>query len=220
MGNDDDRPRAGADGALATAMASLERNQRRFPEGQRRIFLAAIDAFSERGFHATTTRDIAARAGLSPAGLYVHFGSKEEVLHRISIAALRLTLQVAEATAATPGSPAQRLAATIRDLTVWHADHAPSVRVVLHHLTDLTDEHRLEVGEIQQRIHGLIRGLVAAGSADGTFDVPDPGATTVALLSLCVDTARWYAPGYRRTPDHIGADNAALALRMVAARTR
>ena len=33
---------------------------------------AAADAFAERGFHATTTRGIASRAGLSPAGVDVH----------------------------------------------------------------------------------------------------------------------------------------------------
>ena len=45
-----------------------------------RLFEAAADAFAAKGFHATTTRDIASRAGLSPAGVYVHFASKEEIL--------------------------------------------------------------------------------------------------------------------------------------------
>ena len=49
-----------------------------------RIMLAAADAFAQRGFHATTTRDIASRAGLSPAGVYVHFTSKEVLLFELS----------------------------------------------------------------------------------------------------------------------------------------
>ncbi|WP_157573690.1 TetR/AcrR family transcriptional regulator [Nocardia jejuensis] len=226
-GGDDLAPSAGSptgprsfgiDDTLGTAMASLERDRRRLPEGQRRIFLAAIDAFAERGFHATTTRDIAARAGLSPAGLYVHFGSKEEVLHRISLAALRLTQQVATTAAAGPGSVTQRLSSAIRDLTAWHAQHGASVRVVLHHLTDLTPDHRAEVAELQHSIHRVVRDLVTEGSDGGEFTVPDPGSTAIALLSLCVDTARWYHPDYRRSPDEIAAEYAATALRMVAAR--
>ena len=39
-----------------------------------RLMRAAAQAFAEKGFHATTTRDIASGAGLSPAGVYVHFG--------------------------------------------------------------------------------------------------------------------------------------------------
>ncbi|MTE14252.1 TetR/AcrR family transcriptional regulator [Nocardia aurantiaca] len=217
MGNDDNAPIA-EDGSRDTAaVAHLELAQRRFPEGQRRIFLAAIDAFAERGFHATTTRDIAARAGLSPAGLYVHFGSKEEVLYRISLSSMRLTLQVATAAATGSGSAADQLAAVVRDLTVWHAEHAASVRVVLHHMTDLTPEHRCEVIDIQIAIHRLVRDLVGQGLADGVFDVADTNAATLALMSLCVDTARWYYRDYRRTPDEIGADYAVLALRMVGA---
>ncbi|MEV0466716.1 TetR/AcrR family transcriptional regulator [Nocardia tengchongensis] len=217
MGNDDTAARAGDDGRGTAAVAHQELTERRFPEGQRRIFLAAIDAFAERGFHATTTRDIAARAGLSPAGLYVHFGSKEEVLYRISLSSMRLTHQVAMTAAAVSGSAADRLAAVVRDLTVWHAEHAASVRVVLHHLTDLTAEHRTEVAAIQIGIHRLVRDLVDQGRAAGVFEVADTNAVTLALMSLCVDTARWYQPEYRRTPDQIGADYAVLALRLVGA---
>ena len=71
----------------------------RFPAGYRRMFLSAIEAFAERGFHGTSTRDIAARAGISPAALYVHFGSKEEVLHRIAMSGHDLALEVVSAAA-------------------------------------------------------------------------------------------------------------------------
>ncbi|MFI6866774.1 TetR/AcrR family transcriptional regulator [Nocardia sp. NPDC050406] len=203
-------------GASTTTMDALELTCRRFPEGQRRIFRAAIDAFAERGFHATSTRDIAARAGLSPAALYVHFPSKEAVLHQISVASLGLTRDVAKAASTGPGSPAERLFATVRDLTTWHAVHSASVRVVLHHLTDLTPEHRGDVTDIQREIYRMMRGLLVEGAEAG-FDIADPGATTIAVLSLCVDTARWYTPDYRRAPERIGEDHAALALRMVGA---
>lgn len=32
------------------------------PEAARRLLVAAVEAFAERGYHATTTRDIAGRA--------------------------------------------------------------------------------------------------------------------------------------------------------------
>ena len=54
------------------------------PDAARRLLVAAVEAFAERGYHATTTRDIAGRAGMSPAALYIHYKTKEELLHRIS----------------------------------------------------------------------------------------------------------------------------------------
>ncbi|MBL1073800.1 TetR family transcriptional regulator [Nocardia sp. 2] len=219
MGTDEDHAQAAGNDDLALAMVELEQaTYGRLPDGQRRIFRAAMDAFGEKGFHATTTRDIAARAGLSPAALYVHFGSKEEVLHRISVAAVRLTQQITDSAAATEGGPAQRLSATVRELSAWHARHSAAVRLVLHHLTDLTPAHRAEIDELLRSIHRRVRGLVAEGVQHGEFQVSDPSATALNLLSLCVDTARWYRPGYRRTPAQIGDDHAGSALRLVAAR--
>ena len=49
-----------------------------------RLLAAAIEAFAAKGLHGTTTRDIAAGAGMSPAALYVHHRSKEELLFLIS----------------------------------------------------------------------------------------------------------------------------------------
>jgi AcrR family transcriptional regulator len=49
-----------------------------------RLLEAAVTAFAEKGFHGTTTRDIAGAAGMSPAAVYVHHRSKEELLFLIS----------------------------------------------------------------------------------------------------------------------------------------
>lgn len=40
-------------------------------------------------------------------------------------------------------------------------------------------------------------------------------SATLATLSLCLDVARWYRPGYRLTPHQLGDSNAAAALRVV-----
>ena len=87
--------KAGVEAAAATSdtgagtAAAVERlfGEYHFPAGPRRILLAAATAFAERGFHATTTRGIAAQAGLSSAALYFYFRSKEEVLYQIATSA-------------------------------------------------------------------------------------------------------------------------------------
>ncbi|MFD9864066.1 TetR/AcrR family transcriptional regulator [Streptomyces alboflavus] len=45
--------------------------------GRARLREAALELFAERGFEATSTRAVAAAAGLSPALVTKHFGSKE-----------------------------------------------------------------------------------------------------------------------------------------------
>jgi AcrR family transcriptional regulator len=188
-----------------------------FPEGYRRIFRAAAAEFAERGFHATTTRHIAGRAGLSPAAMYVYFRSKEDLLHRIALSALDLTIEIATAEANRPGSPPARLRALARVLTVWHTYNRQVAHVVLYQTGALSPGHQDEVAARQAEVGRIVRQIIADGVAAGDFDTADPGAAAIAVLSMCLDVARWYRPGHRRTPQQIGDFNAAAALRIAGA---
>ncbi|MEP7024603.1 MAG: TetR/AcrR family transcriptional regulator [Actinomycetota bacterium] len=190
----------------------------RFPEGYRRMFLAAIAAFSEKGFHGTSTRDIAARAGMSPAALYVHFGSKEEVLYRIAISAIGLTQEVMTTADIGGDRPSQRLRSVVRAITAWHAHHSAAARVVLYQLDALSPEHRAEVTERERVIDQIIRQIVADGISAGEFSMTDSGTAATAVLSLCMDVARWYRPNHRHSPEEIGEYYAEAALRIVGVR--
>ena len=66
-------------------------------DARERLLEAAVASFAARGFHGTTTRDIAAGAGMSPAALYVHHRSKEELLHQIAREGHLRTLALVEA---------------------------------------------------------------------------------------------------------------------------
>ncbi len=46
---------------------------------------AAIELFMEQGYHATSMRQIAERAGLALGGIYNHFASKDEIFEAIII---------------------------------------------------------------------------------------------------------------------------------------
>jgi AcrR family transcriptional regulator len=202
--------------AAVDTAAALERlfGEYRFPPGPRRILLAAATAFAERGFHATTTRDIAAQAGLSSAALYFYFRSKEEVLYQIATSALDFTIDVAATEAKSPGSPTDRLTNLVRVLTIWHTYNSQVAHVVLYQTGALTTAHLADVAAKQREVSQIVRQVITDGVQSGDFDVPDTGAATIAVLSLCLDVARWYRPGYRLTPQQLGDFNAVAALRI------
>jgi AcrR family transcriptional regulator len=199
---------------LAEPFAALL-DQYRFPVGYRRMLLAAVDAFAEHGFHGTTTRDIAARAGMSPAALYAHFSSKEELLHTIMSSALDLTAAMVSAEASRQVSAPGRLKAVVTALSAWQGYQLPVSRVVLYQLNALSAEHLAEVTGKMRVIDQTFRAIITDGVSAGDFTVADVRATATATLSLCLDVARWYYPGYRRTPQEIGEMNARAALRIV-----
>jgi AcrR family transcriptional regulator len=182
-----------------------------------RLLDAAITAFAEKGFHGTTTRDIAAAAGMSPAALYVHHNSKEELLHVISRAGHTRTLHVVRAGIASSDDPVAQLRRVVYDFAVHHARGHTGARIVNYELAALTPEHLAEIRGIRRQINDEIQGIVERGVAAGVFDAPDPQMAAVALLSLGIDIARWYRDEGGWAPEDIAERYAEMALRMVGA---
>ena len=182
-----------------------------------RLLQAAAHAFADKGFHATTTRDIASGAGLSPAGVYVHFGSKEELLFNLSRSGHESALRLLRAAIAEGRTPADQLANVMARFSEWHVEQYQVARVVQYEHHHLTPEHHAEVLALRKEMDSLVRDVLERGVTDGAFTVDDSADTALALLSIVVDVARWYSPTIRRTPAEIGSTNAALALRLVGA---
>lgn len=183
------------------------------PDAARRMLIAAVHAFAGKGYHATTTRDIASLAGMSPAAVYIHYRSKEELLFNISHIGHETSLTMLSG---VQGADAvERLRNAVAAFAGWHAEFHTTARVVQYELGALTPEHHAEVAELRRQIDQRMRSFIADGVAEGVFDVPDLKGATLAVLSLCIDVARWYRPDGRRTPDEIGALYADLVLRMV-----
>jgi len=183
------------------------------PAAARRLLTGAIEAFAERGFQATTTRDIASRAGMSPAALYVHYPSKERLLFEISLYGHNAALAILQS-ADVGDTPADRLRSLVAAFTAWHARHHTIAHVVQYELNALSPEHLAEVAAIRRAISTTIEQVLADGVRDGTFAVPDLPGTTLAVLSLAIDVARWYTP-HRGDPDALGKLYGDLAHRMV-----
>ncbi|MEV5005221.1 TetR/AcrR family transcriptional regulator [Streptomyces sp. NPDC093064] len=187
------------------------------PDAARRLLVAAVEAFAERGYHATTTRDIAGRAGMSPAALYIHYRTKEELLHRISRIGHEKALEILRTAARREGGATERLADAVSSFVRWHAGGRTTARVVQYELDSLGPDARAEILALRRQVDAEVRGIIEDGVASGEFDVPDVRGTTLAVLSLCIDVARWFNLDGPRTPEEVGALYADLVLRMVGA---
>lgn len=188
----------------------------------RRLLDAAVAAFSARGFHGTTTRDVAAAAGMSPAAVYVHFRSKEELLWAISIEGHRRTLEVVDAALAAaetahPGDPVARLGRLVEDFVGFHARAHTTVRVLNYELPALEPAHRAEVEALRRAITERVVAVLEDGVAAGVLRTDDVRMTAAALLSLGIDVARWYDDDRGWSADDLAVHYRRLVLAMVGA---
>jgi AcrR family transcriptional regulator len=186
-------------------------------ESSRRILLAALAAFAQRGFQAATTREISEGAGMSPAAIYVHYKAKSDLLYEISRIGHQSVLdEVEHALDGAPADPEQRVRRFVAAFAKWHADHHVVARVIQYELKSLPRAQLRQIAGVRKRFEELLGTELAAGVAAGAFDIADVDATTLAILSLGIDLARWYHPSAdHKTSDEVGGLYAELVARMI-----
>lgn len=185
------------------------------PESSRLLLLAALESFAQKGFHATTTRDVAQGAGLSPAAVYVHYAAKSDLLYELTRIGHESVLREVEAAIAATDDPAERLSQFVSAFATWHARHHTLARVVQYEMAALPSDRRDEIVALRRRFDRTLDRLLRSGVQAGEFAVDDLPGTRRAILSLCIDIARWYGPNERRGPEGIGRFYADLVLRML-----
>ena len=206
-------PRAGR---AATGSASVPKGRESGKATRRRLLSAALATFASKGYEATTTREIAAAAGVTPGALYVHYASKEAMLFQISSDGHEQTLSIIQAASDGPGDAIERLRSAMYGLALWHAEHK-TVAQVGQEFRALSDEHRQSIAGLRRKTNAVMCQIIEAGRDDGAFDVDDVTGTALALWSLAIDVARWYDPAdKRRSPSQIATLYSDLAVRMVA----
>ena len=186
-------------------------------DARARLIAAAVESFAGKGFHGTTTRDIASGAGMSPAALYVHHRSKEELLYLISRSGHERTLDLVREAVATSPDPVDQLLAVVRAFTTHHARSHTTARIVNYELAALTGPHLETIVAIRRAIEQTMRDVVDAGVDSGVFRTSNPQMTALALLSLGIDVARWYRDDGEWEPTEIADYYCEAALRIVGA---
>lgn len=118
---------------LDTAMATM-------PEGQRKIFEAAVDEFAEQGFAGSSTLAIAERAGVSEGLIFKYFKSKAALLRQVVFPVLATAIMplairgVKTVTDVQHESFGEFLAALIRERLDFARRHKKHLRILLQEL--------------------------------------------------------------------------------------
>ena len=180
----------------------------------------ASDLFRERGYAATSIRDIARALSVQGASLYAHVTSKEDVLWaivdraagRFEAAANRAE---AEADARRPGDPTEAIAALVRaHVGVLTAD-VDEAGVFVNEWRALGADRRSDILERRDAYQARFRRQVAAGMALGVFAMTDPSIAASSILSALNGIASWYDPAGRLPADRIADHLVDLVLRML-----
>jgi len=169
--------------------------------------------FRDRGYAATSVRDIAHALHIQGPSLYAHVASKEDVLWSIvTRAADRFNAEVGPIAASEAPAPVK-----LREMIRAHVDVVTSAQrdaaVFLHEWRFLSDDRRTQMAARRDAYEALFRHAIAEGVAAGTFESVDPRLTAMAILSALNGIATWYSPEGPLSPAQIANQHADLFLR-------
>ena len=171
---------------------------------RKEILHAALRAFREKGYHATTLDDIAERFGIRKTALYHYFPDKEAILyacHQESLAELDRIVAGARAY----DTAIERLAYVIREHVRVMTDTLEGSPLAFE-VTALSAERQQAVIAGRDRYERALRRIIAQGVADHEFRKLNPKIAVFAILGSINWISRWYRPEGALQAEELGRE--------------
>jgi AcrR family transcriptional regulator len=169
--------------------------QRRAPaERPGEILEAALALFVEKGFAATRLDDVAARAGLSKAAIYLYFEDKTALFQGVVQQAIGNNILTVEALAKAHQGPVATLIPGILEFMASRVEDTPMAsiaKLVISESRAFPEIGRFYLNEVIGRGLPLFEGLIARGVANGEFRPVDPMLTVRSLVAPMLLSVIW-----------------------------
>jgi AcrR family transcriptional regulator len=141
--------------------------RKRVGNKRERIIVAAARLFGDKGYHDTTTAEIAESAGVAAGTIYIYFSSKEELLVAVFEEFLGKHMDALRdgiASETTPGDKLRRLLSLGLQLM---QDHPESAQIFLSQLRQSTQMIRTVAKRSSRAYKDVIEEVVSEGVRSG-----------------------------------------------------
>jgi AcrR family transcriptional regulator len=185
------------------------------------LLAASAALIADKGFEATSMRDVSSALGVSLAGLYHYFDSKEELLFQIQYWTFASLLARQEETLAAPGSAEEKLRRLVVGHLAFFAAHPNELKVCTYELESLKGDRYETTEAIRRRYYRLMSMVLAELMGIPTTNGKEPRASRHAALfvfGMLNWIFMWYDPGRYGSMEQIGDEMIALVLNGVRGR--
>ncbi len=185
----------------------------------RRADLVQVAArlFRERGFEATTIRDIAHTVGMRSGSVFYHFANKHELLMAVMEEGLRLGLERMERVTDDTAAPAvDRFRRLVRThYGILHDSGSDFIPVMLYDWQALPPQYKRRIVELKDRYDAIWQRTLDELHAAGRLRA-DPKLARLLILGAMNFSATWYRAKPRAAHnvdlDELAARTVALVL--------
>ncbi|WP_228897043.1 TetR/AcrR family transcriptional regulator [Acidovorax sp. Leaf73] len=186
----------------ASPWAPVSHRERQREAKRNAVLQAAAQLFNERGFHATSLDDIAARLNVTKPTLYYYVKNKDEILLQCVGKGLAMMLEGIDASRAAGGKAIDQLMTCMQ---VYARIVTMDFGMCLIRVGDeqVPPESRKELRRLKSAIDQEFRRLVAEGVAEGSIQPCDPKITAFVIAGALSWIGRWYQPGGEYTAEQV-----------------
>lgn len=181
-------------------------------ERREEILDAAAALFKERGYAATTMRDLAERIGIEAASLYNHIRGKQDLLRQICFETGHAHLDEMTRIEALEVTPAEQVRAMIAAHVHLITQHAASAAVANEEWRHLEEPHYADFQQVRRDYEHRFGRLIQRAMASGAFKDIHPQIALYTILSSLSWLQHWYRAGRSVTTEEIEASILQLLL--------
>jgi AcrR family transcriptional regulator len=168
-----------------------------------RIRKAALELIASQGYAAISIRQIAAKVGIQPGGLYNHFPTKQHILQDLLENHMNALIAAWEAESLKYRDPATALDGFIRFHIRFHMERQDQVFISYMELRNLEPENFRKIEALRRVYEGFLRKIINAGNQNGQFSCADVPVATMAILAMLVGVNTWFRANGRLTVDEV-----------------
>lgn len=198
------------------ATARRPRRPRKTTEVKRDLLLVRAAAlFAEKGYEATSLRDVSQAVGVSLAGLYHYFTSKEDLLFQVQYRTFASLLEAQQALAALPGTAAERFRRLVIGHLGFFASHPNELKTCTYEMESLKGDPYRTVEALRRQYYHLFTMAVAElkhGGVEGARETRASRHATLFIFGMLNWIFMWYDPGRHGPVERIGEEMLDLLL--------
>ncbi|MFC6885399.1 MULTISPECIES: TetR/AcrR family transcriptional regulator [Actinomadura] len=168
-------------------------------ERREHLVRLAAELFAEKGFQATTVRNIADQAGILSGSLYHHFDSKESIVDEILAGFFREIMSAYRGVLDEGKDPRETIAGLVRIAFGTLEPHRAAITVMQNDWNYLKGMDRFAyLTKSEDEVEKMWVDTIKAGQADGLFRADiDPKLTYRMIRDTVWVAVRWFKPGGR-----------------------
>jgi AcrR family transcriptional regulator len=170
------------------------------------ILAHATEVFCEKGYEGASMRDLSRATGMSLAGLYYYFESKERLLYLIQKHTFTTIVQRLKARLEAVADPEERIRILILNHLEYFLANQAAMKVLSHEAEALKNGFASEVAAIKREYYRICVGMVDDLKHDRSLQ----SSTRIAVLSL-FGMMNWI---YTWHKPRVDADAASIAREM------